>query len=171
MYRYLLATTAVIALTAPAAAETISTAVTQPVRTSTVNDGQPDSITISSTGSVKPASGTAVTIDSNHSVTNQGTIAVANSNGAIGILAEAGTSGDIINAGTGVITIDEPYTPTDTNNDGDLDGPFALGSNRFGIRTAGAHTGKVTQSGTITVEGNDLGGHLARRSADRRVHP
>jgi uncharacterized protein with beta-barrel porin domain len=156
MYRYLLATTAVIALTAPAAAETISTAVTQPVRTSTVNDGQPDSITISSTGSVKPASGTAVTMDSDHAVTNQGTIAVSNSDGAIGILAEAGTSGDIVNSGT--ITIDEPYTPTDTNNDGDLDGPFALGSDRFGIRTAGAHTGKVTNSGTITIEGNDSAG-------------
>lgn len=164
MYRYLLASTAVLALAAPAAAETISTATTQPVRTSTVKNGGPDSITISSTGSVKPASGTAVTMDSNHAVTNQGTIAISNANGAIGILAAAGTSGDIVNAGT--ITIDEPYSPTDANNDGDLDGPFALGSNRFGIRTAGAHSGKVTNNGTITVEGNDsagiwLGGPLA----------
>src|SRR5690606_25683056 len=50
-------------------------------------------------------------------------------------------------------------------NDGDLDGPFALGSNRFGIRTAGGHTGKILNSGTITLEGNDsaaiwLGGPL-----------
>src|SRR5688572_31606835 len=108
MHRYLLATTAVIALAAPAAAETISTAVTQPVRTSTVKAGAPDAITITSTGSVKPASGTAVTQDSNHAVTNQGAIAVANANGAVGILSEAGTSGDIVNSGT--IAIDEPYT-------------------------------------------------------------
>lgn len=164
MYRYLLASTAVLALAAPAAAETISTAVTQPVKTSTVKAGVPDAVTISSTGSVKPATGTAVTMDSDHAVTNQGTIAVANANNAIGILALAGTSGDIVNSGT--IAIDEPYTPTDTNNDGDLDGPFALGANRFGIRTDGAHTGKITNSGTITVEGNDsagiwLGGPLA----------
>jgi len=164
MRRYLLATTAVIALAAPAAAENISTAITVPVRTSTVDDGNPDSITITSTGSVKPTSGTAVTMDSNHSVTNQGAIGVGNADGAIGILAEAGTTGDIVNSGT--IVIDEPYAPTDGDNDGDLDGPFALGSDRFGIRTAGAHTGKITNTGQITVEGNDsagiwLGGPLA----------
>jgi len=153
MHRHLLASTAVLALTAPAAAETISTAVTQPVRTSTIKAGTPDAVTISSSGSVKPSGGTAVTMDSNHAVTNQGAIAVSNANGAIGILANAGTSGDIVNSGT--IAIDESYTPTDSDNDGDLDGPFALGSNRFGIRTAGGHTGKIVNSGTITVEGND----------------
>jgi len=153
MHRYLLASTAALALAAPAAAEDIATAVTQPVRTSTIKAGTPDSITITSAGSVKPASGTAVTMDSNHSVTNQGAIAIGNADGAIGILAAAGTTGDIVNSGT--ITIDEPYAPTDTDNDGDLDGPFALGSNRFGIRTAGGHTGKIVNSGTITVEGND----------------
>lgn len=152
----LLASTALIAISAPVAAETISTAITQPVRTSTIKAGTPDAITISSTGSVKPASGIAVTMDSNHAVTNQGAIAISNANGAIGILANAGTTGDIVNSGT--ITIDEPYTPTDANNDGDLDGPFALGSNRFGIRTDGAHTGKITNSGTISVEGNDSAG-------------
>lgn len=156
MLRYLLVTTAVIAIAAPASAETISNAVTQPVRTSTIKGGAPDSITIASAGSVKPASGVAVTMDSNHAVTNQGTIAVSNANDSIGIRALADTTGDIVNSGT--ITIDEPYAPTDTDNDGDLDGPFALGSNRFGIRTEGAHTGKVTNSGKITVEGNDSAG-------------
>ena len=156
MYRRLLASTAVLALATPAAAETIATAVTQPVRTSTVKASTPDAITITSAGSVRPTSGTAVTMDSNHAVTNQGTIAIGNSNGAIGIQALAGTTGAIVN--TGAITIDEPYTPTDTNNDGDLDGPFALGSNRFAIRTDGGHVGNVANSGTITVEGNDSAG-------------
>jgi hypothetical protein len=91
-------------------------------------------------------------------------VTIGNANGAVGIAALAGTSGDIVNSGT--ITIDEPYTPTDSDNDGDLDGPFALGSNRFGIRTEGAHSGKIDNSGTIAVEGNDsagiwLGGPLA----------
>jgi hypothetical protein len=156
MYRSLLTTTAVLALAAPAAAETISTALTQPVRTSTIKNGTADAITIGSTGSVKPAGGTAVTMDSDHAVTNQGTIAVANASGAIGILATAGTSGNIVNSGT--IAIDETYSPTDANNDGDLDGPFAQGANRFGIRTAGAHAGNVVNGGTITVEGNDSAG-------------
>jgi hypothetical protein len=156
MHRYLLAGTAAIALAAPAAAETISTAITQPVRTSTIKNGAPDAIVISDKGSVKPTTGTAVTMDSNHAVTNQGAIVVTGANGAIGILATAGTSGDITNSGS--ITIDETYTPTDTDKDGDLDGPFALGSNRFGIRTEGAHTGNVVSGGSITVKGNDSAG-------------
>lgn len=156
MHRYLLAGTAMIAFVAPASAETISTAITQPVRTSTVKNGTPDAITITEDGSVKPASGTAVTMDSNHAVTNEGTISVGNADNAIGVLATAGTTGDIVNTGT--ILIDEPYTATDTDNDGDLDGPFALGSNRFGIRIDGAHGGKIVNNGAITVEGNDSAG-------------
>jgi len=156
MYRRLLASTAILALATPAAAENITTAVTQPLRTSTVKSGSPDAITITSTGSVRPSGGTAVTMDSNHNITNQGTIAITGADGAIGILAIAGTTGDIVNSGT--ITIDETFNPVDSDNDGDLDGPFALGSSRFGIRTVGVHTGSLTHTGTITVEGNDSGG-------------
>lgn len=162
MPRHLLISTAATAVAiatfgaAQASAANISTAITTPVKTSTANNGAADAITITSTGSVKPTSGAAVTVDSNHSVTNQGTVAITGSNGSTGILANAGTSGDIVNSGT--ITIDENYTPTDTDSDGDLDGPLALGNDRFGIRTNGAHTGKVTNSGTITVEGNNSAG-------------
>ncbi|MBS1239709.1 MAG: transporter, partial [Proteobacteria bacterium] len=167
MPRHLLvstAATAVIAaaMAAPAAAATISTAITTPVHTATANSGNPDNVTITSTGSVKPASGTAVTMNSNHSVTNQGAIGISNSNGAIGIEATGGTTGDILNSKD--IVIDEPWdstaTANDTDHDGDIDGPFSLGSNRFGIRTDGAHTGKVTNdaNGVITVEGNDSAG-------------
>jgi len=156
MLRYLLASTAALAIVAPAAAETITTKVTTPLKTSTAKAGAPDAITVTSTGSVVPAGGTAITMDSNHSVTNQGALTVSNANNAAGIVALAGTSGDITNSGT--ISIDEPYTATDGDNDGDLDGPFALGSGRVGIRTDGAHTGKVVNSGTITVEGNDSAG-------------
>lgn len=161
MQRRLLVTTALVTsalIALPAAAETIATKRTDNVRTSTIKAGAADNITISSAGSVEPTSGVAVTIDSNNSVTNEGKIVVTNSNGAAGIVANAGTSGDIVNAATGTITIDETYTATDIDNDGDLDGPFATGSNRTGIRTLGAHTGKVQNSGTITVEGNDSAG-------------
>jgi hypothetical protein len=156
MRHYLLASTAALALAAPAAATDIATAVTTPVKTSTVKNGTPDSITITSAGSVTVNGGTAVTMGDNHSVTNQGKVTISNANNATGIAANAGTTGDIVNGGT--ITVDEPYTPTDTDKDGDLDGPFALGSNRFGIRTLGDHTGKVSSSGKITVEGNDSAG-------------
>jgi hypothetical protein len=156
MHRYWLASTAALAIAAPAGATDITTTQNSPVKTSTVNNGTPDSVTITSTGSVVVNGGTAVTMDDNHSVTNAGKVTVSNANDATGIAANAGTTGDIVNSGT--ITVDEAYTPTDTDNDGDLDGPFALGSNRFGIRTLGDHTGKLTQSGTITVEGNDSAG-------------
>ncbi|OYX66941.1 MAG: autotransporter domain-containing protein [Sphingomonadales bacterium 32-64-17] len=160
MRNFLFASTATLALVAPLAtpalAEDIGTARTTPARTSTIANGAPAAITITDKGSITLTSGTAVTMDSNHAVTNAGTIKISDANGAAGIVAVAGTNGAIVNSGT--ITIDEPYTPTDTDKDGDLDGPFALGSNRFGIRIDGAHTGKVENSGTITVEGNDSAG-------------
>jgi hypothetical protein len=141
-------------LATPAAAETvISTAVTSPAKTSVSGD-----IRISSTGSVKPTSGAAVTIDSNNAVKNEGTIAIRGANDATGILANTNLSGDITNAGT--ITIDEDYTPVDSDKDGDLDGPFAQGSNRFGIHvlSGGTYTGNIVNSGTIGVEGNQSAG-------------
>ncbi|BBC72058.1 transporter [Altererythrobacter sp. B11] len=156
MHRYLLATTAALAIATPAAATTVSTKRTDPLRTSTINNGAADAITLDDKGSVVLTAGTAVTMDSDNAVTNGGAISVGNAAGGAGIVAAAGTNGDIVNTGT--ITVDESYTPTDSDNDGDLDGPFAIGANRFGIRTDGAHTGKVTNGGTITVEGNQSAG-------------
>ena len=161
--RSLFATTAIGAVAAvltmsPAAAETvISTAVTNPVTTGTANDD----IRISSTGSVKPTAGAAVTINSNDSVKNEGTIGIQGANGATGILAGTNLAGHITNTGT--IRIDENYTPTDSDDDGDDDGPFAQGSARFGIRVAsgGTFTGNIVNSGTITVEGNESAGIAA----------
>ena len=157
--RSLLGSTALGALVAvsvavPASAETvISTAVTTPQSTSASGD-----IKVSSTGSVKPATGAAVTLNTNNYVRNEGTIQVTGANDSTGILANSGLTGEITNSGT--ITIDENYTPTDTDTDGDIDGPFAQGSNRFGIRVLGpgTFTGNITNSGTITVEGNNSGG-------------
>src|SRR3954469_5022873 len=139
----------------PAFAETvISTAITTPIATGTANDD----IRISSTGSVKPTSGAAVTINSNDSVKNEGTIAIKGANGSTGILANTNLTGDITNTGT--ITLDEDFTPTDTDSDGDIDGPFAQGSDRFGIHVlgGGTYTGSILNSGTITIEGNQSAG-------------
>jgi hypothetical protein len=160
MRHLFLASTCLFALAAsPAAAETkIETATTAPVRTSTIKTGTPDDILITSAGSISTTSPVAVAIDSNNKVTNQGSITIGSVNGATGIQANAGVSGGITN--TGKITVDEAYTPTDSDNDGDLDGPFAVGSNRFGIHTLGAFTGNIVNSGTILVEGNDSAGIL-----------
>ncbi len=138
-------------LPALAGAETvISTAVTTPVLTSTGNDD----VRISSTGSVKPTSGAAVTIDSNDSVKNEGTIQITGANNSTGILANTGLTGNITNAGT--ITIDESYTATDSDSDADIDGAFAQGTGRYGIHVlgGGTFTGNIVNGGNITVEGN-----------------
>jgi hypothetical protein len=156
MPRYLLASTALLAMATAAHAEDVTTKKTTPLLTSTIKNGAADAINITKDGSVVLTSGTAVTMDSNNNVANAGAITITNANGVRGIVANAGTTGDIVNTGT--ITLDEPYTPTDDDKDGDLDGPFALGSNKIGIRTEGDHTGKITQSGTITIKGNDSAG-------------
>jgi hypothetical protein len=149
--RRLLATTCLsssLLFALPAMAQTqITDARTTPVSTAGQN------LTITSTGSVKPTGGTAVTIDSDNTVTNAGTVQITGANDSTGVLAQAGRTGAITN--TGSIIIDETYTATDTDSDGDLDGPFAQGSGRFGIRTAGAFTGDVSSTGTLTVEGNN----------------
>ena len=156
--RFLLSTTAFGALVAAfatsAAAETvISTATTTPATTSATGD-----LRITSAGSIKPANGVAVTINSNNDVKNEGAIAIGGANNSTGILANTNLSGDITN--TGSITIDEDFTGTDTDKDGDVDGPFAQGSGRFGIHVlaGGTFTGNVLNSGTVTVEGNQSAG-------------
>ncbi len=155
--RTLLAGTALAALSSPLAAQTvINTARTTPVVTSTVNAGQPNDVRIDTAGSVTVASGTAVTADSNNSVTNAGAIKISNADNAVGIRVTADRTANIANSGT--ITIDETYTATDADNDGDLDGPFATGTGRTAILIEGALTGNLSHTGTILVEGNNSAG-------------
>lgn len=157
MYRTLLAGTALAAIAQPLAAQTvINTARTTAVRTSDAASGQLSDVRIDTAGSVTVTSGTAVTIDSNSDVTNGGKIAISNANDASGILVTGPRTADIVNTGT--ITIDETYTPTDADNDGDLDGLFAIGLGRTGIRVDSALTGNLNHSGTIVVEGNQSAG-------------
>jgi len=150
---------ALVAVGQAQAQRTVDTKITTPLSTSTAGaNTTPANITITTAGGITATGGAAVTIDSNHTVTNAGAIAIQGANNATGILAQPGLTSAIANSGT--ITIDENYTATDTDNDGDLDGPFAQGNNRFGIRIApgGTFTGNVANAGTITVEGNNSAG-------------
>jgi uncharacterized protein with beta-barrel porin domain len=148
---------AMIAMAGAASAETsVATKVTSPVRTSTVKAGARDDILIGTAGSVVPVGGAAVTIDTDNNVKNDGAIQVGDANDSTGILTNAGTSGTIAN--TGKIELLEAFTPTDTDNDGDMDGAFASGARRVGIRTAGGFTGTILNSGTISIEANDSAG-------------
>ena len=151
-----------VSATAAQAETVIGTKVTDRAKTSTVKAGAADDIKITAAGSIVPTGpGAAVTIDSNHKVTNEGTITITDANDATGILANAGVAGTITHSGK--IEIVETYTPTDADKDGDLDGAFATGARRYGIRLApgGTFTGAIGSSGTITVEGNDSAGIAA----------
>lgn len=162
--RALLASAAALPLlqAAPARADTtISTAVTTPIATSSVAAGAPDNIYIDGAGSVAPtAPGAAVTIDSDNSVSLGGAIKFNNVEDAVGILAQGGRAGVI--QSQGLIEILEDHSPTDADNDGDLDGPAAVGARRYGIRVTGAQpfTGQILNlpAGRINVEGVDSAG-------------
>lgn len=158
--RHMLACTAMapvlaaLAITDASAETTIGSSTTTAVKTSAAADD----ITVSSAGSITLTSGTAITQDSNNKVTNAGTLKITGADNATAILATSGTGGAIANSGT--ITLDEDYTATDTDSDGDIDGTFAQGTGRNGIwvQSGAAHAGAIDNSGTISVEGNQSAG-------------
>jgi hypothetical protein len=146
-----------LCLAAAAHAETvISSKRTTPIATATANNGSADSIRIDEGGSIEVASGAAVTVNSNHDVTNEGGINLKDAaDHSSGIVVAPGVIADVLN--DGVISIDDNYTPSDTDKDGDLDGAFAEGSDQHGIWVQGAMTGDITNThaGSISVDGND----------------
>lgn len=141
---------------------TINDDLTHGIATSTCNGAAAAcDIILSTSGSVTLNSGVGVTIDSSNTFQNAGTIKIDagdadNSGNATGILVLGGHTGGVDNKGS--ITVTEDYTATDNNGDGVLDGPWAKGSGRYGIRVIGPgpFTGDIfNDSGTITVEGNN----------------
>jgi len=118
---------------------TVATARTTPISTSTAASGAPDNISITADGSVKPASGVAVTLDSDNTASNAGTIQIQDVSDMTGVLVLGGHTGAVTNSNA--ITFNETATPVDTNGDGNLDGPFASasgGSARSAIRPPGS---------------------------------
>ncbi len=143
---------------------TISTATTNPVRTSDPVAAAPveaGNVTIAAGGSITVTAGPdAVTVDSNNNVTNSGAINANDANNVTGILNEDCHTSTINNGGS--ISLLETYVLADTDSDGDLDGTYAnpTSTNRHGIHLLSglAHTGDITNGGSITVEGNNSSG-------------
>lgn len=139
---------------------TISSATTTPVSTSNAANSSAGDITITNAGSITITAGqTAVTVDSDHEVSNSGTISSNDADDVIGILLQGGFAGPLTITNGGSINLLESYTQTDTDSDGNLDGPLAQGTNRFAIwLQAGApFTGDILHNGQISVEGNNSG--------------
>lgn len=140
---------------------TISTATTTPVTTSSPDGVSPGNVTVAAAGSIAVTAGqSAITLNSNNTVTNSGTTGLTSSNAdnTTGIRITGGFTGAVTNSGA--ITLSETYTPTDTDNDGDLDGVWAQGTGRNGIllQAGAAHTGNITSNGAITIRGVNSAG-------------
>lgn len=141
---------------------TISNATTTAIET----DGQ--DITVDSTGSIVLENvGPAITLNSDNDVSHGGTITIDDVDNAVGVLLEGGA--DRTYTQSGRINIREDFTPTDTDDDGIVDGAFAEGTGRTGILISGASPfeGNVefASSSVIEVEGNDsFGINLANTS-------
>ncbi len=160
--RLLLGAAAPLVFALPAAAQvSISTATTTPVQTATAGTGGTNAnVEVTSTGSVTltgaPANSAPITINSNNNVTNAGTLSTVNSSDTVGVRILPGFNANFTNSGT--ISLIEDYTRTDTDDDDDLDGPLAQGTNRVGVlvEPGGTLTGNLRLSaGSITVEGNN----------------
>ena len=161
--RKLLATAVAIAplmVAAGAHAEiVISTTRTTPILTSNATGSGADSIRIASGGAMNVLTGNIVTLDSSHSITldSGGSIGGGSTaNGTTGILANGGNTGSITISGT-VTVGDDITTYPDTDGDGDTDGPWANGSDRYGIRLVGASplTGNIllNSASALLVDG------------------
>jgi hypothetical protein len=165
--RILLATAVAIApLMAAVGAEAqvvIENERTTPIVTSTAGNGAAADVQIKSGGNVKVASGAAVTVDSDNDVDidSGGSITMADAaDGATGVLVQGGNSSSVTIGGAVNITDsldNDDYK--DTDKDGDLDGPFAAGTGRYGVRVTGAATLDgdvlVERTGAVRVEGNE----------------
>lgn len=164
--RILLATAVAIApllaATGAMAEVVITTVRTTPITTANATEtGTADTIRISGSGGISLASGTAVTVNSNHNFTMEGTSSITMSpaaDGATAVLVNAGVTSDVT-IGATISIVDTIETYPDTDNDGDIDGPWATGTGRYGIRyAAGAPvTGNLIIStlGSIGVDGNN----------------
>ena len=140
---------------APAHALDITSERKEPVATSASGD-----VNITTAGSISPAAGPALTLDSNNAVSNAGIIGLNNVSNSTAVVIQGGRTGSFINSGT--ISNIEDFNPKDDNNDGVFEAPLASGSARFGVQVTGtgAFTGVFRNTGSIFVEGNDSAGVL-----------
>lgn len=145
------ATLAALAGAGPALADVTVNGGSAAVATATASSAGADNIV--QTGTMNVTTGPAITLNSNNSVTNSGTLQVQDRSGLTGILALGGFTGSITNAGS--ITYNQSSTVTSTDSNGVITGPFATDTGLFGIRVTGADplVGGVANSGSITIQG------------------
>lgn len=156
---------ATLTVSAPAAFadREITEEITTPIATSTAGDGGgPDNIIISNTGRVVLSTpGTAVTLDSDNTVTQDGRILVeTDDDGGVGVHIQGGNTGAFTSNNS--IVVGDVTTPEDTDEDNIVDGPLAVGSGRIAVLVDGTEvfTGDIlfNSGSSITVRGDDSAG-------------
>lgn len=169
MRNRLLFSTALIAgvLAAPAVADTtVDDQRTTGLRTSTVNDGQPDNLILGTNGRVTisddtEGTGPAVTVDSDNDFTNNGIIEdTTGDDNVTGVLINGGRTATVTNSGR--ITLGGTTVSGDDDGDGDADGPYTTGENRVAILVdaQGTLVGSIVNDagGILDVTGNNSAG-------------
>jgi hypothetical protein len=140
----------------------ISSSTSAPVATATANGGSPDNVDISADGSITPtvAGVAAATLNSNNTLTSEGSISFSSLDNVVGIKVEGGYSGLLNNSGS--ITISESYTAPTNPYTGIAYGDWASGGNRTGILVSGpgSFAGSLFNTGAISVVGNSSYGIL-----------
>jgi len=160
-----------LTLSGTAAAAEIDADTTTPIATSTADSGTPGDITINDDGEID-VSGTPgaaiITVDSNNSVTNEGSLIAEDTDNVTAIHVTTGRVLDITQ--NGAIQLIEDYEREDADDDDDADGPLAIGTGRFGILVddGAAFEGDILigSTGYIQVEGNDSGGVIVNPLID-----
>lgn len=149
---------ALMAGATPALADTtVSTSTLAALNTSTAGN-----VTVASGGAIKLAnsSATAVTVDSSKTVNvnSGGSLTLSGFSNSAGVAVNSGVTTTITNAGT--IALTEDYTPPVLGNSSVVNGSLSQLSNRYGIHvlSGSATSATISNSGTISVEGNNSGG-------------
>ena len=146
---------------AQAATITINTATTDPLKTSTVDGGNPGDILIDTSGSITLTSAAqpALTLDSDNTITNKGSVKISDLDGSIGYLIEAGTEGTFTH--NGQLELGPTITPDEGERANYKDNKVGLL-----LESGGAFTGDIfLKTGNFAVRGDksfgvDLQGHL-----------
>lgn len=154
-----------------ASAQEVDSETTAPILSSEVNAGAPGDVIITEDGSItltEQEGVIAVTMDSDNGFENEGFILVEDSDNSVGLLIDQGLTGNLLQNGS--ISVSETYEREDADDDDDVDGVYAIGTNRVGVLLAegGAHIGDLSadSSATILVEGNDSAGVLLGSALD-----
>jgi hypothetical protein len=148
--------------TAEAGDRTVSTPITTPLTTSNPDgSGVAGDITVTEAGSITVTAGqTAITVDTGNDILVDGQLASNNADTTTGISIIGGNVGPNTIENSGAINLLEDHTLTDTDSDGNLDGNFAIGTDRHGIflQAGPTFTGDVINSASIFIEGNNSSG-------------